>query len=367
MKVTLDTMLRMLVVGIATAVVSATVHAQLAPIYQFNGNGNWSLSAVGSNNTPVGNLLAQVPVGSTIQKAFLFSSQYSTAFVPDVTLGSTEYSGSVWTELGPNASSDLALQAWYTDVTPQITALVGGGAATDFSIPVTENVNNATTDGEILAIVYSNPSSPKASIGFLGGAASSAGSSTTINYSSPLSGVGSPGFSELMSIGDGFSYQTTNDLEQQSTITVDGRTLTESAGGYDDGQGENGALITVGGIGNGSGGPADDPDGFNPDPTIGPTSLAPLGDRTDQEYYQLGAGNDVDAAPFVANGDTSTTVTTVNSSRDDNIFFLGINVTASAGFDKPPPPPTPDTASTVGLLAMGVAGLLVLRRKFGIA
>src|ERR1035438_9390473 len=71
-------------------------------------------------------------------------------------------------------------------------------------------------------------------------------SDTTVNYSVPLSGVGSPGFSELMSVGDGFSYQTPGNLAQQSTITVDGRTLTQSAGGMDDGQAANGALITVG-------------------------------------------------------------------------------------------------------------------------
>jgi len=301
-------------------------------------------------------------------KPSFFSSQYSTAFVPDVTLGTTEYSGGVWTELGPNPSSDLSLQAWYTNVTPQIKTLVGGGSATDFSIPVTENVGNGSTDGEVLAIVYSNPSSPKATIALLGGAASSSGSSTTINYASPLTNVGSPGFSALMSIGDGFSFQEPNALGQQSTITVDGRTLTQSAGGQDDGIDQDGGLITVGGIGNGSGGPADAPDGFNPDPTIGPSSLAPLGDRTDEEYYQLGAGNDVDAAPFLTNGDTSTTIDTVNESRDDNIFFLGLNITAQAGVNKPPPNNgVPDAASTCGLLSVGLLGLAALRRKPGLA
>src|SRR5579862_5303583 len=164
MKRILDTMARVLAVSASVTVVAATAHAQLNTLYQFNGNGNWSLSAVGSNNTPVGNLLAAVPTGSTVVQAYLFSSQYGGAFTPDVTLGSTDYSGGVWTELGPNPSSDLSLQAWYTDVTPQIKTLVGGGSATDFSIPVTENVGNGSTDGEVLAIIYSNPSSPKATI-----------------------------------------------------------------------------------------------------------------------------------------------------------------------------------------------------------
>ena len=368
MKSILVNIARVIALCAVVAVVSATARAQLNPLYQFNGNGNWSLSAVGGGSTPVGNLLAQVPTGSTVVQAYLFSSQYYTPFTPDVTLGATTYSGSSWTALGLNTSSDLPLEAWVANVTPQMKALIGGGSVSQFSIPVFENVGNATTDGEVLAIVYSNPSSPSVTIGFLAGAASSTGATTTVNYSVPLSGVGSPGFSELMSVGDGFSYQTPGNLAQQSTITVDGRTLTQSAGGMDDGQAANGALITVGGIGNGSGGPADNPTGFNPDPTlggVGDITGDPLGDRTDQEYYNLGMGNDVNSAPFVSNGDTSTTVVTKNSSLDDNIFFLGINVTAQAGINKPPPT-TPDPASTAALLGLGLTGLLYLRRKLGI-
>src|ERR1700684_1564756 len=124
MKSILGKITSALALGAILAAVTTPARAQLNSLYQFNGNGNWSLSAVGSNNTPVGNLLAQVPTGSTVVEALLFSSQYSTAFVPDVTLGTTEYSGGVWTELGPNPSSDLSLQAWYTNVTPQIKTLV---------------------------------------------------------------------------------------------------------------------------------------------------------------------------------------------------------------------------------------------------
>jgi hypothetical protein len=368
MKSILGKITSALAVGAILAVVTTPARAQLNVFYQFNGAGNWSISGVGSNNTPVGTLLADVPTGSTVQAAYLFSSQYGgSPFTPDVSLGGTDYSGGAWTYQGINNSYE---DSYVANVTAQMKSAIGGGSATPFQFVVNENVNNSLTDGEALVIVYSNPSDPTATIALLGGVAQSSGSTTTVNYSSPLSGVGSPGFSALMSIGDGYSYQATGvgGLEQQSTITVDGRTLTESAGGQDDGQAQNGALITVGGIGNGSGGPADDPDGFNPDPTIGPSSNAPLGDRTDQEYYQLGAGNDVDSTPFLANGQTSTTITTYNSSHDDLIFFLGLNITAEGAVNAPPPPPTtPDTASTVGLLGLGIGALLTFRRKLGLA
>ena len=360
MKSILGRSTSVLAIGTVLAVVSTTAHAQLTVNYQFNGNGDWSISGVGSNNTPVGNLEAIVPVGSTVQAAYLYSSQYAGPFTPDVTLGSTDYSGAAWTYLGINNGYEDAYRA---NVTAQMQAAIGGGSASPFLFSVTENTLNSYTDGEVLAIVFSNPADPTRTIALLDGVDPSSGATTVVNYSSPLSGVGSPGFSEEMSIGDGYSYQADYNLEQASTITVNGRTLTQSAGGMDDGEGENGALITVGGIGDST---------ANPDPTLGPSndSTAADGDRTDDELYDLGQGNDVNPAPFVANGDTSTTITTFNSSHDDLIFFLGINVTAEGAVNAPPPPPNngmPDAASTCGLLSVGLLGLAALRRKLGLA
>ena len=83
MKLT-DSLIRMAMVGTVAVALASTAHAQLTVNYQFNGTGDWSLSAVGSNNSPVGNLEAIVPVGSTVQAAFLYSSQYSTPTTPDV-------------------------------------------------------------------------------------------------------------------------------------------------------------------------------------------------------------------------------------------------------------------------------------------
>src|ERR1039457_232817 len=146
MKSILVNIARVIALCAVVAVVSATARAQLNPLYQFNGNGNWSLSAVGGGSTPVGNLLAQVPTGSTVVQAYLFSSQYYTPFTPDVTLGATTYSGSSWTALGLNTSSDLPLEAWVANVTPQMKALIGGGSVSQFSIPVFGNVGNGHTD-----------------------------------------------------------------------------------------------------------------------------------------------------------------------------------------------------------------------------
>ena len=80
--------------------------------------------------------------------------------------------------------------------------------------------------------------------------------------------------------------------------------VTSAAGGQDDGQPANGALITVGGVGDTNANPSD------------PNAL-PNGDpRFDDELYSL--------LPFVSNGDTSIDVFTQNPSNDDNVFFAAL-------------------------------------------
>lgn len=346
-----------------------TANAQLTAAFTWSGNGDWSIDGVGGTNTPVGDVTAVVPVGSTVLKAYLYSAQYdfSEAFpTPDITLGSTEYSGASWTQLPANPSAGF-LDAFRTDVTSQIQAAVGGGSASPFNFSVTENSNNDGTDGEILAIMYSNPSSPMVTMSFLDGTLPTSGASTTLTYATPLSGVGSPGFYEQVSLGDSFSYQV--DSAQYTKIDVDGRRLTTSAGGNDDGEAANGGLITVGGIGDSTSNPADP---FRVGGTTGDTEVSaanefspPNPDDTtfyDDELYDLGQGNGVDSSPFVSNGDTSTVINTINPSGDDNIFFLGLNVTALASISTNPVG-TPDTSSTVGLMALALGAVAVVSLK----
>lgn len=345
---------------LALGIACTTARAQLTPSFTWSGNGNWSLDAVGSNNTPVGDVQADVPVGSTIVKAFLYSSIYTfntgnpSASVPNVTLGGTTYSGSDWTQLPPDSSVSV-LDAYRADVTSQMQAAIGGGSGSEFNFSVTENSNNNGTDGEILAIIYSNPADPAVTISFLDGSLSSTGATTTIHYASPLSGVGSSGFYEQMSLGDGFSYQDFA-TQQYSQVDVNGRRLTTSAGGDDDntsggadGSGANGNLITVGGIGDSTSNP-DDP------------NATPTTNRSDDELYDLGQGDLANSTPFVSNGDTTTVINTVNPSNNDNIFFLGLNITAQATVTNG----TPDAASTAALMALALAavGSVALRRRF---
>src|SRR5207249_12173061 len=133
-------------------------------------------------------------------------------------------------------------------------------------------------------------------IAFLEGASSATGDATTFTFVNPVD-TGIPGFEALMSLGIGFSYQPG---EQVSLVDGNGRRLSSSAGGQDDGDGYNGALITVGGLG---------------DSPTNPAPFAPSTDvRTDDELYDLALGNSADPTPFLLNGQTSFTVTPSNPS-----------------------------------------------------
>ena len=302
------------------------VSAALLTSNQFNGNGNWSLDGVGSNNTPVGNISAFVPVGSRIEKAFLYSSTYSNrnSFVPTVNFDGTTISGAAWANLG--TTSALNLTAFRVDVTNQVAAKIGSGSASNFTFSVlSENPNNRI-DGEALAIVYSNPNELERTIAFLDGFTNPAGDTTSVNLSDPLTStqLANPNFEALLSLGIGFGAGN----EQFSTVNINGARLTSSAGGFNDGARVDGALLTIGGLGDSIDNPA------NPNSNSSP----------DDELYSLKS--------FLAAGNTQIKIDTTNPSNNDNIFFAGVNITARAGVNAPPPSSTavPEPFTIVGTL-----------------
>jgi hypothetical protein len=316
-----------------------SARASLTTSYQFNGNGNWSIDAIGSNNSPVGNLSAVVPLGSTIEKAFLYSTTYNA----DLGVSSVDFDGTLITAFTPLGINNY-LQAYRADVTAQVAAKVGSGSASPFSFTINSENPNGYIDGELLAIVYSNPAESVRTIAFLDGFSTSAGDATGFAFANPITVA--PGFEALMSLGIGFGYQPSG---QYSTVDINGRRLTSSAGGYDDGVAENGGLITVGGLG-------DSP--FNPDPYANDSG----GTFTDDELYNLALGNVANPLPFLSTGDTGFTIVTQNPSGDDNIFFLGINVTAE-GVVIDDPNAVPEPSTVIGGLALAALAASRMRRR----
>ena len=289
----------------------------LSSNYTFIGAGDWSLDATSGFATDGGTVQALVPVGSVVQKAFLYESTFSddrTSGVVTLTGGSAASTNvGVWTDLG------LAgfLGAWRADVTDFVRGVVGGGSNSAFNFNLS-NITNNDVDGYALVVVYSNPTKTVSTISLLDGFSAQGGDAFTASFTKPINTT-VPGFTAEMSLGIGFSFEQ-NGGDQRSYVSVNGRLLTSSAGGEDDGVSRNGGLITIGGIGDSNANPVD--------PTVAPTNP-----RTDDELYNLAAGNGLDSSPFITNGDTQVVVQTNNPTFDDNIFFAGFKITGVANID----------------------------------
>ena len=315
--------------------------AALTNSYQFNGKGNWSIDGVGSNNTPVGSINAIVPVGSTVVKAFLYSTTLGNgSFTPIVNFDGTTYS--TWTDLG-FAATCCNLKAFRADVTTQVATKIGGGAASPFVFDVLSENPNGSIDGTVLALVYSNPAEQERTISFLDGNTAATGTTTFVNLTTPLTSTQllDPTFEALMSLGIGFSFQTGSN--QYSTIDVNSTRLTSAAGGSDDGTPGNGGLITVGGIGDSTANPAN--------PLAIPSSDYSAAPRLDDELYSL--------KPFLNVGDTQIRIESTNPSNDDNIFFVGVNLTAKANVCVDDPDlcrTVPEPSSLIGLAVLSTLG-----------
>jgi hypothetical protein len=256
----------------------------------------------------------QKNAGATVRKAFLFAaSTGGTGYEPvdgDVTLDGSPVA---WNPADTMSNSIGSVNV-AADVTALVKAKVDAALAGPVDFIVAEPFDTYLIDGEILAVILDDPTVRRSSgVTLLYGAQSTGGDTFRAALAQPVNKA-DPSFALDLSLGISYGYQPAG---QYTTIDVNGSRLTSSAGGQDDGEGANGALITVGGIGDLTDNP---PDPYATDFTC--SGLFGGAPRCDDELYSL--------LPFVANGDTSLSFATANPSNDDNIFFAALNARSSA-------------------------------------
>jgi hypothetical protein len=307
----------------------------------FYGHGGYS----SDGSYPGHPIRAEVPAGSMVEQAYLYGTyaEYGASTPLGEAERTIDFDGTnvETTEIFAH-SEGFPLPSTRADVTAQVAAKVGsGGGITSFEVEQEPGSlgGGISLQGVALVVIYSNPTSPTVSISVLDGGAASAGDIAELSFAAPLK-TSEPGFEATLAIGDGFSYQGSENphecgpAEQNSIIDVDEQRLTSCAGGYDDGELAPEHLITVGGIG---------------DSTNNPTNPLATNEGEDDELYDL--------TPFLHEGDTHLSVETANPSGDDDVFLAVIEITASAsvgtGEEVPPPPPAPEATTAPSVASSG--------------
>jgi len=307
-------------------------------------NAALSIDGFGSTSNS-GTLQSNIPVGSTIQKAYLYAASVWNNPVYGVTFNGTSLSLASATILGPD-SNPATTARW--DVTNIIASSFTGGSQ-NWSIvengpgTILSDGSNLTNDGAVLVVAYSNSSTQGFTSAILDGELSTGGDTVQFDFASPYTKG-----DFLVSLASSFSKQPAPQYTEidVTTNSTNNRRLTSSAGGADDRitgeNSKNGNLITVGGIG-------DNP--ANVDPNAVPNGVNP-----DDEYYNLALGNSANSAPFISLGDTFLRLNTINPSNNDNVFGMFI----TSGF-KISPAPIPEPSMKLGIFGIGAIGILLSR------
>jgi len=297
-----------------TTVPTAPDGDPLLPFTSESGLISVSVDAAGTNDPAGTTISVQKHAGATVRKAYLFAASTGfSGYTPangDVTLAGTPVN---WNPANTISNGIGSVNA-ESDVTAIVKPLVDPAPAGNVDMTIAEGAKTASYDGEILAVVLDDPTvTTSGSVTLMYGAQQTTGDTFNVALADPVN-LGDPNFGMNLSLGISYGFQPSG---QFSTVDVNGTRMTSSAGGQDDGQGANGALITAGGVGDSNDNP---PDPNATDLTcMGAKGPAPL---CDDELYNL--------VPFLHSGDTSLTFHTQNPSNDDNIFFAALDTRGTA-------------------------------------
>ena len=278
---------------------SAEEIGSIVPLITETGKISLSVDGLGVYPENSGTIQVEKPAGATVRGAYMAAADVWGSNYGPLPDGAVQINGNNvnWDSHNPtNANS-----AW-SDVTTIVGPIVDAAPAGIVNLTITETIN---LDGSILAVIFDDPNQASDNtIVLLFGAQDVDGDTFAIGLAEPID-TSDPNLVLDMSLGISYGSQTSTLHVQYSEVDVNGVRLTSSAGGPDDGDNSNGALLTVGGL--------EDSNANPPDPNAHGDSTSP---RYDDELYNL--------IPFVSNGDTAINVYTKNPSNDDNIFFAAL-------------------------------------------
>jgi hypothetical protein len=281
---------------------SKVTMGSIVPVVTEIGKISWSIDGLGVYPGNSGIIQVEKPSGATVRGAYMGAA--TTGFT-----GAKLANGDITVDgVGVNwdieTPSSISSWNYWANVTPLVKAKIDAAPSGRIDFTITELIDSYNIDGELLVVIFNDPSQTTGNtIVLLFGAQDIAGDTFAIGLANPIN-LADPKLGLDFSLGISYSYQIAS--SQYSIVNVNGVRMTSWAGGEDDGDHTNGALFTVGGLDDSNANPAD-------------PYASPVGDwRYDDELYNL--------TPFVKNGDTSINVYTQNPSADDNIFFAALNL-----------------------------------------
>lgn len=287
----------------AIAVLSPPAAARLSPVFQDTGQISVSVDGDGNNDASIGGLIeVNKPAGATVRKAFLMANshgRFGTRVINDgdVSLAGVPVSWNISLFNGITDAPEFFHNV-FADVTSIVAPVVDPASPGIVPVSVFE-VGTDSINGTVLVVIFNDPNQGLDNSVILLFGDQAPGGET---FSVQLGALIAADTAKLdFGLGIGHSFQGPNGTPMVNLVDVNGSRLTSSAGGEDDGIADDGALITVGGIGD---------DNFNPPDPFAPSS----GFRTDDELYDL-------RPPFVSTGGQEIKVFSSNPTDDDNIFF----------------------------------------------
>jgi hypothetical protein len=289
------------------ALLNAQTDNGLQPVIQETGFISVSVDGLGMLGD-TGIIKVNKPEGASVRKAYLMASSHGIN--------------------GPSTINDGEVELLNTPVTWELAQFNSAGFDSDFFHNVFAEVTQIVRDeinsadpgmvdiqireldsnkinGTILVVVFDDPGQNESrGLVLFFGSQRTDGDSFTINLAQPYQS----GDQMIMGLGISHGFQSTTGTDMVNLIDINNIRMTSSAGGEDDGESINGALITVGGI-------SDSVD--LPDPFAGSSGF-----DTDDELY--------DFSSFLLPGDTQIELFSINPTDDDDIFFAYLLTSAPA-------------------------------------